>query len=48
MANNFSTAPLSKTFINLSKTQYYGGDGSGRDMYIYNSNGGFCPQKQAT
>jgi hypothetical protein len=37
----------SKTFLNLSKTQFYGGDGTGRDGYIYMSNGGFCPQKEA-
>jgi len=34
--------------MGLSKTQYYGGDGTGRDTYIYNSNGGFCPEKMAT
>lgn len=32
--------------MNLSKTQYYGGDGTGRDTYIYMANGGFCPEKQ--
>ena len=45
MAANIATAPMTKTFMNLSKTQYYGGDGSGRDTYIYMSNGGFCPEK---
>ena len=40
MANNFATAPMTKTFMNLSKTQYYGGDGSGRDTYIIDNNGG--------
>ena len=34
--------------MNFAKTQYYGGDGTGRDMYIYNINGGFCPEKSAT
>ena len=29
------------------KTQYYVNDGFGRDTYIFNSNGGFCPEKQA-
>ena len=47
MANNIQAGPMTKTFMNLSKTQYYGGDGSGRDTYIYNSNGGFCPEKMA-
>ena len=31
-----------------SKNQYYVSDGHGRDTYIYNINGGFCPEKQAT
>jgi hypothetical protein len=30
------------------KTQYYVNDGFGRDTYIYNDNGGFCPEKLAT
>ena len=34
--------------MNFAKTQYYGGDGTGRDTYIYNFNGGFCPEKCAT
>ena len=34
--------------MNFAKTQYYGGDGTGRDTYIYNTNGGFCPEKVAT
>jgi hypothetical protein len=25
------------------KTQFYGGDGTGRDQYIFGDNGGFCP-----
>tara|TARA_B100000780_G_C20980445_1_gene391757 strand:- start:647 stop:811 length:165 start_codon:yes stop_codon:yes gene_type:complete len=33
--------------MNLSKNQFYGGDGTGRDTYIYNNNGGFCPEKAA-
>ena len=36
---------LTRTHMNLSKNQFYGGDGTGRDMYIYNNNGGFCPEK---
>jgi hypothetical protein len=28
-----------------SKNQFRGPDGFGRDSYIYNNNGGFCPQK---
>jgi len=39
---------LRKTQMNLSKAQFYGGDGTGRDTYIYMSNGGFCPEKQPT
>lgn len=39
-------SPLTKTHMNLSKSQFYGGDGTGRDTYIYNFNGGFCPEKQ--
>ena len=34
--------------MNLSKAQFYGGDGTGRDTYIYNINGGFCPEKKAS
>lgn len=34
--------------MNLSKSQFYGGDGTGRDTYIYMSNGGFCPEKMPT
>ena len=29
-----------------SKQQYYVNDGFGRDSYIYNNNGGFCPFKE--
>ena len=36
---------LTRTHMNLSKNQFYGGDGTGRDTYIYNNNGGFCPEK---
>ena len=36
---------ITRTHMNLSKNQFYGGDGTGRDTYIYNSNGGFCPEK---
>lgn len=25
-----------------TKSQFYSGDGTGRDTYIYNNNGGFC------
>ena len=38
---------LTRTHMNLSKNQFYGGDGTGRDTYIYNNNGGFCPEKAA-
>ena len=40
-------SPLNKSQMNLGKSQYYGCDGTGRDTYIYNINGGFCPEKQA-
>lgn len=33
---------------NAAKTQFYNGDGYGRDSYIYGNNGGFCPPKEAT
>lgn len=39
---------LTKTNMNLSKSQFYGGDGTGRDTYIYMANGGFCPEKKPT
>ena len=39
---------LTRTHMNLSKTQFYGGDGTGRDTYIQNINGGFCPEKMPT
>lgn len=32
--------------FNPSKSQFRGPDGTGRDPYIYNNNGGFCPPKQ--
>jgi hypothetical protein len=32
--------------MNLSKSQFYGSDGTGRDMYIQNNNGGFAPEHQ--
>ena len=43
-----SNSILTKSFMNPGKTQYYGVDGTGRDTYIYNYNGGFCPEKQPT
>ena len=42
------TTELTKSHMNLSKSQFYGGDGTGRDTYIYNINGGFCPEKKPT
>lgn len=39
---------LTKSNMNPGKTQYYGVDGTGRDTYIYNINGGFCPEKFPT
>ena len=39
----YTSAPLTKTHMHQSKTQFYGGDGTGRDTYIHQTNGGFCP-----
>jgi len=33
--------------MGASKTQFYAGNGTGRDTYIYNNNGGFYPEKDA-
>lgn len=41
---NFSTAG---NFI-PSKSQYYVNDGTGRDSYIFNINGGNAPEKKST
>lgn len=39
----------SKTFMSGgTKTQFYYGNGTGRDTYIYNTNGGFCPPFEPT
>lgn len=35
------------SLFNGSKKQYYGGDGTGRDQYIYRNNGGFYPSSQS-
>ena len=42
------TGELRRTQMNPAKSQYYGCDGTGRDSYIYNTNGGFAPEKMAT
>ena len=42
------TGELRRTQMNPAKSQYYGSDGTGRDTYIYNTNGGFAPEKMAT
>lgn len=39
----YSGGVLSKTHMHQSKTQFYSGDGTGRDTYIQGNNGGFCP-----
>ena len=39
---------LTKSHMNPGKTQYYGVDGTGRDTYIFNINGGFAPEKHPT
>ena len=36
------------SMMGASKTQFYSGNGSGRDTYIYNNNGGFCPPVETT
>ena len=38
----------SKTFMSGTRTQFYYGNGTGRDTYIYNNNGGFCPAGEPT
>ena len=35
------------SLFNSSKKQFYAGEGSGRDTYIYQDNGGFYPMKSA-
>ncbi|CDW72970.1 UNKNOWN [Stylonychia lemnae] len=39
---------LTKTQMFQSKTQFYSGDGTGRDTYIQGNNGGFCPATMPT
>ena len=34
--------------MNPAKSQYYGCAVTGRDTYIYNTNGGFAPETMAT
>lgn len=44
----YSGAVATKTMMGNSKTQFYSGNGSGRDTYIYFNNGGFCPPCETT
>ena len=44
----YSGAAITRTNLGASKTQFYAGDGTGRDTYVYNNNGGFCPSTQPT
>ncbi len=44
---SFAKSTTAGNFI-PAKSQYYVNDGCGRDSYIYNANGGFCPEKQPT
>jgi hypothetical protein len=46
----YGSSGMSKTQIwaASSKTQFYGTDGTGRDLYISTHNGGFCPPTEAT
>ena len=37
----------SANFMTNSKTQFYAGNGTGRDTYIYVNNGGFYPDKES-
>lgn len=39
----YSGGAITRTNLGASKTQFYAGDGTGRDTYVYNNNGGFCP-----
>ena len=46
--SNFSSAPKDFNKINLVKNgaPHYQLNGGGRDLYIYNNNGGFCSMKE--
>eukprot|EP00347_Sterkiella_histriomuscorum_P021970 403332137 len=44
----YSGGVLTRTHMGQSKTQFYSGDGTGRDTYVYNNNGGFCPSAMPT
>jgi hypothetical protein len=45
----FSTGGvLTKNQMVQNRTQFYGGNGTGRDTYIFLNNGGFCPATEAT
>ena len=46
----YGSSAMSKTQIWAagSKTQFYGVDGTGRDLYISLHNGGFCPPTEPT
>lgn len=45
----FSTGNvLTKGQMVQNRTQFYGGNGTGRDTYIFLNNGGFCPATEAT
>jgi len=41
---SFSKSTTAGNFL-PAKSQYYVNDGFGRDSYIFNANGGFCPEK---
>ena len=38
---------MSMANFSPAKTQFYGANGYGRDSYIYQNNGGFCPSNEA-
>ena len=44
----FAGGSLTRNQMLQSRTQFYSGDGSGRDGYIFNNNGGFCPPSAPT
>ncbi len=45
----FSTGnALTKSQMVHSRTQFYSGNGTGRDTYISLNNGGFCPTTETT
>ncbi len=42
---SFAKGDFTKSQMQISRTQFYGVNGTGRDSYINVNNGGFCPAK---